>query len=195
MNLALVTPAAALPVTIPDLMAHVRGGEAEEATLGLYLAAAVQAVQDETGRSLITETWRLSLPAFPTTEVVLPRAPLVAVTEVRYWTTDAIPVDTLLPASVYHVAASAGPTAQQGRFSLADEQSWPEVAPNRSDAVRITYTVGYGATGAAVPAPLRAAVLLTAGDLYENREAQSHKPLTENATVMRLLSPYRLWAL
>lgn len=195
MNLALVTPAALSPVTTPELMAHVRGGEAEEAALDLYLAAAVQAVQDWTGRALITETWRLSLPEFPTAELVLPRAPLLTVTEVRYWTTDATPVDTLLPSSVYHVAVPAGPTAQQGRLSLANGQSWPEVAPNRPDAVRITYTVGYGATGAAVPASLRAAVLLTAGDLYENREAQSHKPLSENATVMRLLAPYRLWAL
>lgn len=42
-----------------------------------------------------------------------------------------------------------------------------------------------------MPAPVRAAVLLLMGDLYENRERQSDRALQENATFHLLLNPYR----
>lgn len=46
-----------------------------------------------------------------------------------------------------------------------------------------------------VPAPVRAAILLRVGDLYENREAQTDRPLHGNPTFERLLNPYRVMAL
>jgi uncharacterized phiE125 gp8 family phage protein len=195
MNLTLVTPAATLPVSLAEAMAHIRGGDAEQSLVAIYLAAAVQAVEDATGRALITETWRLALPEFPCGDIILPRAPLLSVTEVRYWTNVASPVDTVLLGTVYQVVAPSGPTAPEGRVLLAPSQSWPSPQPDRADAVRITFTAGYGATAASVPAPLRAAVLLLTGDLYENREAGGAKALAENPAVQRLLAPYRIWAL
>ena len=46
-----------------------------------------------------------------------------------------------------------------------------------------------------LPAPVRAAILLRVGDLYENREAQIDRPLHGNPTFERLLNPYRVMAL
>lgn len=195
MNLSLVTPAAALPVSLTEAMAHIRGGDSEQSIVSLYLAAAVQAVEDWTERALTTETWRLSLPAWPDGDVILPRAPLISVTEIRYWTDAAVPVDTVLPASVYQTVAPAGPTAPPGRVILAPQQDWPTAQPSRADAVRVTFTAGYGATAASVPAPMRAAVLLLTGDLYENREAAGVKALQGNPAVRRLLDPYRVWTI
>lgn len=43
-----------------------------------------------------------------------------------------------------------------------------------------------------MPAPVKAAILLQIGDLYENRERQSDKPYFANATYERLLNPYRV---
>lgn len=44
-----------------------------------------------------------------------------------------------------------------------------------------------------VPASVKAAILLTIGDLYENREAQFVGVIrADNPTVLRLLSPYRV---
>ena len=48
---------------------------------------------------------------------------------------------------------------------LGPAQSWPAVQAGRADAVRITFTAGYGAEAASVPAPLRAAVLLMVGSM------------------------------
>ncbi|PRY70983.1 head-tail connector protein [Halomonas ventosae] len=42
-----------------------------------------------------------------------------------------------------------------------------------------------------MPAPVRAAVLLLVGDLFENRERQGDRALYENTTFHLLLNPYR----
>ncbi|MBP8295222.1 MAG: hypothetical protein KAX84_03880 [Burkholderiales bacterium] len=193
MALTLVTPAAEMPVSVIEARQHCRASDAEDAILALYLAAATQAVQDATGRALTTETWRLSGSAFPDACLILPPAPLLAVSEVRYWTDETVPVDTLLAATVYQVAAPSGPTAPPGTISLAPAQSWPAAQAGREDAVRVTFTAGYGADASAVPAPLRAAVLLMTGSMYEFREADAARALTENPAVARLLNPYRLY--
>lgn len=43
----------------------------------------------------------------------------------------------------------------------------------------------------ATPAPIKSAALLCVADLYENREAQTDRPLTENRAFGLLLNPYR----
>lgn len=48
---------------------------------------------------------------------------------------------------------------------------------------------------APLPAPVRAAILLRVGDLYENQEAQTDRPLVANAAFAQLLNPYRDMAL
>ena len=47
----------------------------------------------------------------------------------------------------------------------------------------------------APPAPVEAAILLRVADLYENREAQTDRPLHGNKTFERLLQPYRVMSL
>lgn len=53
------------------------------------------------------------------------------------------------------------------------------------------YPILFDTTPGPIPAPLRAAILLTVGDLYANREAGTDKPLTENPAVQNLMFPYR----
>lgn len=45
-----------------------------------------------------------------------------------------------------------------------------------------------------MPAPVKAAVLLLVGDLYENRERQGERALYENTAYSLLLAPYRSMA-
>lgn len=45
-----------------------------------------------------------------------------------------------------------------------------------------------------MPAPIKAAVLLLVGDLYENRERQADRILHEGTAYALLLSPYRSMA-
>ena len=46
----------------------------------------------------------------------------------------------------------------------------------------------------AVPAPIKSAALLLAGDLYANREAQGDRQFYKNPTFENLLNPYRAHA-
>ncbi|NMY56771.1 head-tail connector protein [Pseudomonas sp. WS 5051] len=45
-----------------------------------------------------------------------------------------------------------------------------------------------------MPAPIKAAILLLVGDLYENRERQADRTLSENTAYSMLLAPYRSMA-
>lgn len=70
---------------------------------------------------------------------------------------------------------------------------WPTDIRDQDDAVRIRYTTGYS-TGSpnTLPAAIKAAMLLTIGHLYANRQAVAEKPAYELPLgVMSLLQPYR----
>jgi uncharacterized phage protein (predicted DNA packaging) len=59
-------------------------------------------------------------------------------------------------------------------------------------AAHVTNYIGIVYAEGAAPAPVKSAALLMVGDLYENREAQTDRPLSENRTFIQLLNPYRM---
>ena len=70
---------------------------------------------------------------------------------------------------------------------------WPTDIRAQDDAVRIRYTSGYSAGSPnTLPAAIRAAMLLTIGHLYANRQAVAEKQSQELPLgVTSLLMPYR----
>jgi hypothetical protein len=62
----------------------------------------------------------------------------------------------------------------------------------QAEAVRVTYIAGW-ANAAAVPAAIKASMLLAIGDMYANREASADKPAMSHGFVSGLLDPYRVW--
>lgn len=76
-------------------------------------------------------------------------------------------------------------------MSPKPDQVWPG-SYHREDAVSVTYVAGYG-NADAVPAPIKAAILLIVGHLYENREASTVGVSAEllPMAVDALLAPYR----
>lgn len=62
---------------------------------------------------------------------------------------------------------------------LLDGYSWPDVA-NNLNSVIILYETGYGADSDSeqLPFAAKAAILLTVGKLFENREDITEKPMT-----------------
>ncbi len=58
---------------------------------------------------------------------------------------------------------------QPARIGLKPNQSFPSLA-DRINAVNCKYVVGYGSAASDVPEGIREAVLLTIGNLYENRQ-------------------------
>lgn len=151
------------------------------------------------GRSVLTETWVLTLPGFmneklgsdatsaPTSEWVeadvleVRRGRMVALRKIRYrdedgdWQTlyDAT-VSPAVTSDRFHVVTGG----TFGRLVLANGKTWPTTQKGNPEAVEITFTAGYGAA-AAVLANQKAlvkALKLLAGDFYRNREDTYAEP-------------------
>lgn len=154
---------ATTPVTLAECQRQCRAFDPnDDATIQNYLDAAVDYYQDVTGRQLITATWRLDLPGFPAC-IELPMPPLIAVSSITYLDDEG--TTQTLSTDQYVVDAVNMP----GRILPASGVSWPSTY-EQWNAVRVTYTAGYGAATTDVPAKDRQAILWFVGHQFENRE-------------------------
>jgi uncharacterized phiE125 gp8 family phage protein len=173
---------AAEPITLAEAKAHLRVDISDDdALIATQIAAARQWVEAQTGRALITQSWRLTLDAWPEGDAVsLVRPPVQAVTAIRTIATGG--AATIWTAENYALAFGAEPQRLL-RLSAA----WPAIGRDRS-GIEIDLTCGYGAAAAGVPAALRQATLLKLAQLYERRgEDESPEP----DAGLSLLAPYR----
>lgn len=188
----LVAGPAADPVTLAELKQHVRvDHDDDDAHLRICLAAAVARVDGWSGilrRGLVTQTWSESFRYFYGRRIWLRLAPVQSIASVIYFDLDG--VERTVDAADYRLQVRNG----EGYLELDDDASWPSVDA-RDDAVTITYVVGYGDAASDVPAPIRSAILITAADLYEQRETNvigaSVAQWGGSATVDALLGSYR----
>lgn len=181
---AVVTPPTVEPVTVQEVQAHLRIDSVDDEDLVTALAvAARQWCEDQTGRQFCTATLRSKLSGFPSEgPITLPRAPASAITSITYL--DSAGASQTLSASDYVLAADLAPA----EVHLAPGASWPTTA-ERPDAVTITYTAGYGGAAAAVPQPIRSAILLKCQALYDRDPKEAE--MLEHA-VKALLVGYRV---
>lgn len=159
------TPPAYLPLTLAEAKLHLRvDGTDEDAMIIALIGAAVDMCQQITGRSLMTQAWKLTIGDFAD-EIKLPWPRVQEVQSVQYKDEDG--ATQTLATSVYELVGDT--------VCLVPDQEWPAVRGG-SGSVWINYTAGYG-TGteeqqqAAVPQGVKAWLLLTAGTLYANRES------------------------
>jgi uncharacterized phiE125 gp8 family phage protein len=160
----LITPPASEPVSLDEAKAQLRVDGSDDNTFISGLITAARLYFEETARrSLITQTWRLSLDEW-SDEIELPRPPLQSISFIKY--KNAAGTETTLSTSVYLVDAESEP----GRVVLAKDQSWPSDELYKVNPIQITYIAGYGAA-ADVPEQMKQAIKLIIGHWYENREA------------------------
>jgi hypothetical protein len=180
----LITGPASEPVTLTEAKLHCRVDEAaDDNVITALISAARQAVENATGRRLITQTWRASVDAWPSksngewwdgvreasfssimhvsSEVQLPFPPLQSVTSIKTFS-DA-DAETVYAASNYYVDISSEP----GRVVLRKSAS-PPIPGRAANGIEIDFVCGYGATA---PQALKQACLMLIGHWYENREA------------------------
>lgn len=163
-QLVQTTPPAEQPLTLTQAKGHIRVELAETADDELIrsqVRAATLAAETFTMRQFVTATYELFLDGFPTV-IDIPRPPLQTVNSIKYIDTDGN--EQTVSSSVYTVDTAS----MVGRIVLAYEQSWPDTRA-QIQAVTVNYDAGYGMR-TAVPADILAAIKLTLGHLYENRE-------------------------
>lgn len=117
------------------------------------------------GRSLITQTWRLSLNAFPDGKIVLPLPPLQSVVGVRYLNADGVET-SLTEGTDYRI----GDEGTLGYVVPAFGKSWPRGGRQQEGGVSVEFVAGYGDTPADIPGPIRQYLKARLTFYYENRD-------------------------
>jgi uncharacterized phiE125 gp8 family phage protein len=202
MSLTLITSPALEPVTLDEAKAHLKIDTDDDDTLITALITACRAGAEwHTGRAFITQSWILSLDAWPGTAadcglppalsatppaaIEIPLPPLQAVTNITtYARNDAA---TVLDSSLYQVDTASKPARVALKFGVA-----PPTDLRSMNAIEIAFTAGYGDAEANIPAPIHAAILEMIANAYTNRgDAPSEPPLA----ALALLAPYRVMKL
>lgn len=190
MSLALVTAPPAMPLSVEEVLAHSRISISTElGQIQQWIAAATDRVETYLQRRLITQTWDWRFDAFAG-ELELPWSPVQSVDTVEY--VDTAGATQTLSSALYQTDLHSAPA----RLAPAYGTTWPSTRA-QYNAVRVRFTVGYGATGIAIPKAVRAALLMLLDDLYERRSAVTERGtfagggVDQNPALIALLWPYR----
>jgi uncharacterized phiE125 gp8 family phage protein len=179
-----------LPVTLAEAKAHLRITHDEEDALVARLIGTATSYFDGyagvLGRCILQQSWTLYRDAFPSGAITIPLGQLIAVTGFDYTSTAG--TNVAISATDYVVDLYAG--------QVLPVSTWPDTSdvPN---AVRLTYTAGYGDEIRDVPDAIRHAILLLVGHWYENREAVAvgATPAEVPMAVDALIAPFRIMSL
>lgn len=192
MNLKLITAAITEPVSLAEAKAHLRVTTPNDNTLiGNLIKAARQEVENYTNRALASQTFELIIDNFPKNKIVLPMPPIESIAWIKYKDCDGI--ETTMPSADY-IFYNSEPAIIVPDYGI----SWPSFNPYPVGAVEIRFVAGYKTTGnnasLIIPEPIRQALLLIIGHLYENREAvvEGNK-IKIPMGAEYLLYPYRVW--
>ncbi len=163
-----VTAPAVEPLTLATAKTHLRiDGVDEDTYIAGLISSAVAHVdaKGSLGRAMITQTWAQWMPQTPGTARLL-LGPFQTLDAINYYddagtlqAADVADFDVLLSGDVVQIRPK-------------DNADWP-TADDRPDAIKITYTVGFGDAAANVPAGIRHAMLMLIAHWYENRMAVS----------------------
>lgn len=194
MSLNLVTAPAVEPLSVQEVKDHLRaiddGNAVEDALLEQLIVSVRQSLDGRDGmlnRQLITATWDYTVHEFPRgISIDLPLAPVQSIDSISY--VDADGATQTWASSNYTLSADLD---QRPRVYLEHGKSWPGTRDD-PDAVTIRFDAGYGGAASDVPAPIRAAMLLLIGNLYNSRESTVIGTIVSELPmgVEALLSPY-----
>lgn len=181
-----ITPPAQEPIAVAELIGFARAGATqEEAAEATYLiAAARDHAEGFTGRALMASGWRMVTEGWGDGVILIDRAPLVAVSSVKYYAEGATTLTTLA-AQDYLVITGTEP----GRVQITADL--PPLA-DRADAVQIEFTAG-NASSDLIPPTLRHAVRLLASHWVMQRGREgNYDPTAIPDGVRHLLESQRL---
>jgi uncharacterized phiE125 gp8 family phage protein len=201
MGYVLLNGPQAEPFDVPAAKVQIPGMDggltADDALIGLLIRAVREYAEQETGRSLITQTWRRVYDAFPGTDdgwsggldcsaFFLEKGPIQSITSITY--ADMAGAPQTVPPADYAVDLSGA----VARIAPAFGKYWPTALP-QIGSVAITFVAGYGANGDALPEGLKHWMKVRLATLYEHREeVAAGAPIHPLPYVDNLLNAYRI---
>ncbi len=219
-HLTLLTPPATEVLSVAQAKTHLRVEQDmydDDELISSLVTAARQWVEEITGRSLLTQTWKLALAGFPgatgvlgvpvygVDPLTLPGTPVSGSVAFRYALRLPRGIVQSITSVQYRDATGALQTLDSLMYVLSADQweatltpapgaIWPTTLVHPEGAV-ITYVAGYGTAPVTIPQAMLAAIKLLVGTWYETREAVTLARFTADEvpfTVTALLAPYRI---
>lgn len=187
MALELVTPPAALPVSLAEAKAWCRLEE-DDNSFDVVLTGSIRAatawVEQYCGISIMERTWRLWLDRF-SDSIELARGPVISVSSVKYVDGDGLA--QTLSSSAYALDLVSRP---QWLVRVSDA-SWPATL-DTVNAVYVDYVAGYQELPA-THEDLKIAIQMLVANWFANPEAVNVGNITSEMPfgVQSLVSPYR----
>jgi uncharacterized phiE125 gp8 family phage protein len=174
------------PITVAEAKIHLKvDGSDEDAYIRALIEAARTWVERHIDAALMPQTIEESWDCLPTDsaeKIMLRVWPVREIISVVY-------IDSVgVPATWLPINYVVNPRTVPVELAAAAGKTWPTVR-DQAGAVVITYLAGH-ASAAQVPAPIKQAILLIVGELYEKRE-DSIKQLPTASE--RLLMTYTNW--
>ena len=174
-------------VLLATVKSHLRiTSSAEDTLIQLYIDGAVRAVEQLARRSLLNQSWTLTLDSFPAMDYIeLYMPPLVSITALTTYD------DNNTPSTAFssYTLDTAGE-----RLLLDDGATWPTDLRAHA-SVKVEYATGYGTAATDLPGTLLRAVLLLVGDFYANRDVSCTMSTEAAYGVSDLLGTERRWRL
>lgn len=189
MALKLITAPSTYPVTLAEAKLHCRVDIADDDTLiTALITAATEMAEQKTGGAIMTQTWELTLDAFPEA-FELTRVPVQSITSVKYY--DTTGTQQTLSNTLY--ALDAADDFGFAYISPVYAGVWPNTR-DQINAVAVRYVAGY-ADAASVPQSIKNWILLMVSTMYANRETEAYSSRAVSTTVQmqfvdRLLDRY-----
>ena len=150
-------------LTLSEVKLHLKiDSSADDALITNLISAATESCQEYTNRYFTTTVVEQYSDTFAGVKQLY-KSPVISITHIKYydsnnslqtWDTANYIVDNV---------------SEPARIGLEVQKAYPEIA-DRMNAVVVKYSVGYG-TAADVPQVIKSAILLTIGNLYENRQS------------------------
>jgi hypothetical protein len=200
-SIARIVEPAVLPLSLDEVKAQLRVTTNDENDLiSSYIKAATDFIEGEwgfLGRALVTQTWRLTLDAFPAStssvtyaycgpmfgggvagQIKIPLPPLQSIVQIAY--DDANGDAQIIDPANYFVDSASEP----GWVVPAGNMSWPSTL-NAINTVRVDFVAGYPPDSssppdltARIPANIKQAMLLMVSNWMEFREGFVESRLT-----------------
>lgn len=169
-GLETTVPPKGQPVSLRMLKEHLEIPSADTTRdwylLNALLPAATRRAEADTGRGLITQTWRMTLDCFPANRqpILLPGGKVQSVDQIIYRQTDnswSSPTTAIL--------TELSSAREPAELRMALQADWPTIGTQRP-GVDVTFNVGYGDAADDVPIDLRVAICIVCAHYFNNRE-------------------------
>ena len=197
MKTVIVTGTTKSPITLEEIKDHLRIERGEtfyDDSLKGMRSAAIEMVENVTGRKLMPQTWRAYFDDWPRGEYMeIPYPPLRSVES-----TDVLYTNSTGDTTTFNLTGSSSSwsvdiVSEPGRVVLDNSEDWPTDILHQNNPISVEFGCGY-AGSTAIPQSIKHAMYLMIGHWFEMREETLTGATVQQIPVASraLLAPYRI---